>query len=292
MKSNEFAAMIERMKETHAKLIEPSHLVHFSYYKTDEEYSFFSEEPGILFVLSGEKEYQIGDDELRTLKQGEYLFFPKGVTVHIEVESGTSSLLVPLKKELTEHFVDLLRKYRNFSPELLEAPNRVCIMQEGWSESIEEALLKLLRSHADGNDYFSHLALSEILYYIFPNEHMLSKISYIMDNYYYPDPVRRVESYILENYHQPIRKEHIVEVARVSESHLNRLYNKYVLMSPMERLATIRMEQAALLLRNRSLTVTNAAGQVGYQSMSAFVNQFKKMFGVSPKDFQSNAGKK
>ena len=81
----------------------------------------------------------------------------------------------------------------------------------------------------------------------------------------------------------------LLQVVNISESQLNRLYKKYFQVSVMERLTAIRMEQAALLLRNPSITVTDTAVQVGYQSISAFVQQFKKKFGLSPKEFQSNA---
>jgi AraC-like DNA-binding protein len=137
------------------------------------------------------------------------------------------------------------------------------------------------------NDYFIHLTLLEMMYHIFSDEHMLSKISYIIDTPYYPEPIRKTERFILENYHKPLRIRNLVEAAMISESHLNRLYKKYFNMSPMERLAAIRMEQAAILLRDPSLTVTNVAVQVGYSSMSAFVQQFKRKFGVSPKEFQN-----
>lgn len=287
MSMNSLKAIVEELKVVHGN--KQSRLMEFFTYEHEHSSAFYTEQPGILFILSGRKHYQIGEDEQRLLKQGEYLFFPKGVTVQLEVERGTTSILLPLKRHIIEDFIGLLKTYRAFSPELLEAPNRVCILQEQWTKDIEALLHKLLHSFKSQNDFMIHLALCELLYYIFPNEHMLSKISYIIEMYYYPEPIRLVESFILENYHQPLRVKQIVEAARVSESHLNRLYKKYMRMSPMERLTAIRMEQAALLLRDRSLTVTNVAMQVGYHSMSAFVLQFKKRFGVSPKDFQADS---
>jgi AraC-like DNA-binding protein len=265
-----------------------SNLITFTHDLAGEERTFFSEEPGILFILSGRMQYQIGADELRTLHQGEYLFYPKGITVSFGIEMACSSLLFPLTREMTENFVQMLEKYRNFSTKLLKVPNRVCIMQEKWTDQMEIVILRLLKDYAKGNDFFIHLSLCELMYLIFPDEHMLSKFSYILDVFYYPESIRIVEGFLLENYHQPLRVKNIVEIANISESQLNRLYKKYIQLSPMERLTAIRIEQAALLLRNQSLTVTDVAGQVGYQSMSAFNQQFKRKFAVSPKDYQSS----
>ncbi|MDT8861940.1 helix-turn-helix domain-containing protein [Alkalihalobacillus sp. MEB130] len=285
MRSNELVEIIDKVKKTYMK--QSSHLVQFHSSESVEEHTFFSDEPGILFVLSGELDYQIGDDEFRTLPHGEYLFYPKGVTVQLEMKKGSTHLVFPLTKKIVEYFVDLLRQYRNFSPEKLETPTRVCIMQAKWTNEIEAQLKNVLSNYLNNDDYRIHLTLCEIMYDVFPNEHMLSKISYILDMYYYPESIRKVESYLLEHYHKPIRIKNITDVANVSESHLNRLYKKYVQMSPMERLTMIRMEQAALLLRNQSMTITDVAMQVGYQSMSAFVQQFKRKYTLSPKDFQS-----
>lgn len=47
-----------------------------------------------------------------------------------------------------------------------------------------------------------------------------------------------------------------------------------------------RMEQARSLLRDRQLTVTEIACQVGYKNLSAFSTAFRKQFGVSPKTMQ------
>ncbi|WP_218017021.1 AraC family transcriptional regulator [Halalkalibacter krulwichiae] len=283
MKSQKFLDVMERIKKAKTK---QSNLIEYKQDLAGEERTFFSEEPGILFVLSGELEYQIGETNFILLKQGEYLFYPKGVTVQLEIENGCSSLLLPLTKSITESFIQLLEEYRGFSPRLLEVPKRVCIMQETWSNEIDKLLIDMLEKYLENNDFFIHLYACEVMYHIFPNEYMLSKISYILDMFYYPESIRMVEAFLLQNYQRPLRVRNIVEKVNVSESQLNRLYKRYFQQSPMERLTEIRMEQAALLLKNQSITVTEAAGQVGYQSMSAFVQQFKKKFGVSPKDYQ------
>ncbi len=261
--------------------------ISFSYYQNKTSSEFKSSEPGILFVLEGSLTYQIGEDESRLLKASEYLFYPQGVNVQFDIDKRSSTLLFPLTISITEQFVHLLQQHNRLSPSLLENPNRVCILQESWTTEINNLLEKILVHISKNQPYFVHLALLEIMAYIFPNEHMLSKITYVLDHYLLPDPIRKAESYILENYYQPIRMKQLTEVTNVSESQLNRMYQKAFQLTPMERVATIRMEQAAQLLRNPSQSVTNVALQVGYQSMSAFLQQFKKKYGVSPKDYRA-----
>lgn len=261
--------------------------VTFFYHQKKTSSSFRTQEPGILFLLEGSLAYQIGEDESRLLLVGEYVFYPQGVNVHFDIGAMSSTLLFPLSISITEQFVHLLQQYNRFSPSLLEDPNRVCILQEPWTKEINGLLEKILVHVSKNQPFFIHLALLEVMAYIFPNEHMLSKITYVLDHYLLPDPIRNAESFILQNYHQPIRMKQLLEVTNVSESQLNRMYQKAFQLSPMERVAAIRMEQAAQLLRNPSHSVTNVALQVGYQSMSAFLLQFKKKYGVSPKEYQT-----
>ncbi|WP_342599208.1 AraC family transcriptional regulator [Psychrobacillus sp. FSL H8-0483] len=275
-------------KENHVVL----ESISFTHHQEKISSHFKSPEPGILFLLEGGLSYQIGEDESRILKVGEYVFYPQGVNVRFEIGKLSSTLLFPLSISITEQFVHLLQQHNRFSPALLEDPNRVCILQEPWTEEINGLLEKILVHVSKKQPYFVHLALLEVMAYIFPNEHMLSKITYVLEHYLLPDPIRDAESYILQNYHQPIRMKQLTEVTNVSESQLNRMYQRTFQLSPMERVTAIRMEQAAQLLRNPSQSVTNVALQVGYQSMSAFLQQFKKKYGVSPKEYQTKASVK
>ena len=52
-----------------------------------------------------------------------------------------------------------------------------------------------------------------------------------------------------------------------------------------------RMEYASVLLQDWNLTVIDVANKVGISSPSHFSAEFKKKFGVSPKDFAKRHGK-
>ena len=49
-----------------------------------------------------------------------------------------------------------------------------------------------------------------------------------------------------------------------------------------------RMEQAAKLLRETSLSIAEIAGSVGYDSQSRFTAAFKEYSGKLPKDYRNN----
>ncbi|MDF0725593.1 AraC family transcriptional regulator [Cytobacillus sp. S13-E01] len=290
MKSN-WQSILRQYRKDISKQRNKSRFISFENYEKDSTYSNFTEDPGILFIHTGAIGYQIGEDEFRSLRQGEHLFYPKGVTLTFEIKEDTFCTRFDLKRVIVEQFIELLKNYGSYPKSMDQQPNRLCIFQQTRSEAIDELLEEQVHQYFELNkdhDFFISQSLCKIMYHIFPDEHMLSKIVYLIETPFYPEAIQEVESYIIENYHQPLRMKQLLEVAMVSESNLSRLYKKYFGMSPMERLTTIRMEQAAQLLRNSSTTITEVAVQVGYQSMSAFVQQFKKKFGLSPKRFQSS----
>jgi AraC-like DNA-binding protein len=224
------------------------------------------------------------------LKQGEYLLCPKGVTVKFETVFEALVVHLPFTREMVEHFVQTLKRYGKTPVQNSVQEHRVCILHEEWSPSIGEELESIIAHYFEcgtDRDFFIVDDVLRLMYHLFPNEHMRSKIRYMLDTSLYPEPVMKVESYMLENYYQPVRLQQLQAIALVSESQLNRLYKKCFGMTPMERLTSIRMEQAALLLRKPSITILEVAMQVGYQSTSAFVQQFKKRYTCSPKEFQT-----
>ena len=59
-------------------------------------------------------------------------------------------------------------------------------------------------------------------------------------------------------------------------------------MSPNEFIRLIRLEEAAQLLQENHLNVTEIAYKVGYSNPAYFINNFKKLYGQTPKQYQKN----
>jgi len=52
--------------------------------------------------------------------------------------------------------------------------------------------------------------------------------------------------------------------------------------SPMQYLKSTRLHQARLLMLRNDLTASAASAQVGYESVSQFSREFKRLFGQTP----------
>ena len=71
----------------------------------------------------------------------------------------------------------------------------------------------------------------------------------------------------------------------ISRVHLNRKLKAFGKDSPGVLIKTFRMKQAAYLLANNKVNVSEVAYRVGFSSHSYFSNAFREYFGMSPREF-------
>ena len=72
----------------------------------------------------------------------------------------------------------------------------------------------------------------------------------------------------------------------ISRGHLHRKIKEITGMSPGEYIRTIRLNQAAQLLRGEKKNISQIAYSVGYSNPSVFSTAFKQFFGMSAKEYQ------
>ena len=77
----------------------------------------------------------------------------------------------------------------------------------------------------------------------------------------------------------------LCEDVGISRVHLNRKLKAFGKEPPGVLIKTFRMKQAAYLLANNQVNVSEVAYRVGFSSHSYFSSSFKEYFGLSPRDF-------
>lgn len=92
----------------------------------------------------------------------------------------------------------------------------------------------------------------------------------------------RIQQYLHDNYHAYINRKYISHVFNIHPGHISRLYNEFSSKSFFETLNSLRIERAAILLKNTSQNISTIAGNCGYESIPSFTTAFKKAMGVPP----------
>lgn len=94
----------------------------------------------------------------------------------------------------------------------------------------------------------------------------------------------KARNYIEEQYRDIISLEEIAEYSDLSESYLSALFRRYLSCSPI-RYQTSRRLMAAKLLLAKGRSVSDAAAEVGFNSLHYFSRIFKKHVGLPPSEF-------
>ena len=74
----------------------------------------------------------------------------------------------------------------------------------------------------------------------------------------------------------------------LSKSGLHALFQKHTGRSPMDFFLRLKMKEACKMLRSTSLRVYEVAQRLGYQDPYYFSRIFRKVVGISPKEYQNS----
>jgi AraC-like DNA-binding protein/quercetin dioxygenase-like cupin family protein len=89
---------------------------------------------------------------------------------------------------------------------------------------------------------------------------------------------------------QPVTLAELAARSGFSAQHLNRVFRKSLGVTPLQYLMRTRMERAALLLREDSMTIRAIGRQLGFEDPYYFSRVFSQHFGQSPQQYRTAAG--
>lgn len=179
----------------------------------------------------------------------------KADTSHIAIivltSQGTDENRLTASELQVEHFLP-----KPFDMRLLQASLRQVL-------SVRDALIGKMRRTEVGHDYESVTVESA-------DENLLKRVHECVMNHM-DDPEFSVEQ--------------LAQEVGISRVHLNRRLRQLYNVSPGAYIRSIRLKQAAYLLANNKVNVSEVAWKVGFSSLSYFSANFRKHFGMSPKEF-------
>ena len=81
-----------------------------------------------------------------------------------------------------------------------------------------------------------------------------------------------------------------IAVVGLSPRQLERLFQRYVGMSPKQYLNGLRLERARALLTETDLPVSEVAYGCGFNATNTFTKAFRQRYGVSPRRLSNRQG--
>lgn len=99
--------------------------------------------------------------------------------------------------------------------------------------------------------------------------------------------IYNVNNWIKQNYKTDFAVEDLAGQSNMSLSNFHQKFKSAVCMGPLQCQKKLRLTEARRLMLDRAASVTDAALEVGYESVSQFIRDYRRMFGRSPqKDIQ------
>lgn len=104
------------------------------------------------------------------------------------------------------------------------------------------------------------------------------------------DEIYQANSWIKENFRNSFTVENLAEERNMSVSLFHQKFKSAVGMGPLQCQKRLRLTEARRLMLDEKKNVTEASVSVGYESVSQFIRDYRKMFGSAPKEDILNIG--
>ncbi|MCP4846502.1 MAG: helix-turn-helix transcriptional regulator [Verrucomicrobiaceae bacterium] len=97
--------------------------------------------------------------------------------------------------------------------------------------------------------------------------------------------VEKAKEYLSLNYAEAMSLQELSKATNCSQHYISRLFSKETGMTLSRYLRAVRIKKAGELLETGKMNVTEAALEVGYQSLSHFARAFREEKGINPSHF-------
>lgn len=238
-------------------------------------------QPVFYLILQGQKRSFLGEEVFR-YDPGRFL----ALTVPLPME-GMVTRATPQEPYLaiklavdSQVIMALLRDL----PELAPAPatsRGVCVCPV--SEAMADAVERLVASLADRRKrrVLTPMIIREILFYGLQSPQGGQLAAFVTRDRHH-QRIARVIRHIQQHFDQPLDVDSLAGIASMSPSALHQHFKAVTNASPLQYIKAVRLHRAQQLVSGDRLSVSEAAWQVGYQSVSQFSREYKRFFGEVP----------
>ena len=125
--------------------------------------------------------------------------------------------------------------------------------------------------------------MQEVIYYI-PCGSCGKQFLQSVVNIGQAEEIYKANSWIKENFRNSFTVEELAEQRNMSVSLFHQKFKSAVGMGPLQCQKRLRLTEARRLMLDENKNVTEASLEVGYESLSQFIRDYRKIFGAAPKE--------
>ncbi|QOT12132.1 helix-turn-helix transcriptional regulator [Paenibacillus sp. JNUCC32] len=233
-------------------------------------------------IMKGQAIFQIQEEKV-TLHEGDGIFINSG-SLHLAKDDNDSGCHYICLNVLPS-FVLSQELFRTYVYPYIEATNLSYIIlppREHWAKNILDAILEMDRLiHQRPALYEIDLTIQlthiwrNLVVNGFPLEY---KEADMLKNH----RMKQMLNWIHHHYAEKIILEDIAKAGQLSRSECCRYFKRLLKKSPLNYVMEYRIQKSLILLQQPENNVTDVAYQVGFNSTSYFINQFRKTMNMTP----------
>lgn len=206
------------------------------------------------------------------------LHFKKGTRVtHVSISISADYLKSFLKEE-SEHFGYLFDSANNFWIEEL--------MTDDILRTVNDIVKK--EEPVTMKSYYYKIKAMELLFYLFESLKRRESAAGLKLNEKEIQAVYQVRDKIVSSLSRPSTIAELKQIAGMNELKLRRIFTQVFGMGIYDYYQHLRMKEAARLLREEKLSVSEAGYQMGFENLGHFTKVFEKHIGKKPKKYMQS----
>lgn len=133
------------------------------------------------------------------------------------------------------------------------------------------------------SEFIRRSILGEIIYYVLCGScgrQLIQSIASMQQ----ADEIYRANTWIKNNFRTPFAVGELAEQRNMNVSLFHQKFKRAVGMGPLQCQKRLRLTEARRLMLDEGKNVTEASCEVGYESLSQFIRDYRRMFGAAPRE--------
>lgn len=223
----------------------------------------YEAEPGDIFVAASEELHEIR----AAGRENQFLsfVFAADFLQFARVDQAEQNLLAPLMEGRLRLATELRRGQpgQNVVCLLLKEIVRRCqIQSDGYQLAVKAALLGIISVYA--------------------SEHLLERRQALPNADYKARQLREIVTYLSEHFTEPLTLPNIASHFGLSPQYFSAFFRINFGRTFTQHINSLRIEQAARLLRETDLPIMEIGFSVGFENFSYFIKRFRSVYGAPP----------
>ncbi|MBN2088343.1 helix-turn-helix transcriptional regulator [candidate division KSB1 bacterium] len=241
--------------------------------------------------FSGDAIYHIADYSFK-VQAGSIVFIQSDQmhTVEADPDNLLLSASIYFRPELICHAGNNPVENSYLLPFLSSNSTKSLILQQNdLGISIWQFVLDMYQEYCDNDDFYQLALKNRLSDLLLVALRMMKRLNLLQKAQTPQNKIKRLDTvlgYIQHHYAESVTLEQLSEIAFMNASYFCRYFKQVIGLSPINYILRYRIDKAKELLLNSSLSITEVAFKVGFNSQSYFDRLFQKFTRMNPKNFR------